>query len=485
MATSKTSTPAPSSSPTLGTFPLRRTTPHHTAPRGPAACQSSTSVLLNTEYMPLTTHSPCVSAEHQGYFIVFSILTALSYIATVLLERYLRHARYIPGSLRRRTTVLDILSLACAVAGSCGLVLLSIFNTFAHGGFHWSMTALFLAGTLLSVLLQTLVVYDLAHSHASWSGRFKILLWPATFKLTVLVVALIVAIAFGVLYLSCSGTKYFDNEEKCSSHIAGAAGCEWTIAFLLVPYLVSYAYDFYPAREDLGAAGFATTRRPAGISAAPSRTTVPLVEGFDPSQPSLPASLAGAGHPRTTYPLISEPYLSPVPSNVPSSITVVPLAVSEKDKESFSASSGKLASPASPAGSDMLLSPLSEQSDSTATRVFFPSAPPSGTSPASIGPMGDEGHGSGNAYGNGHSNGSAYGTTYGYGYTATVAPAHPAAAMQAVEAHDPQPSSWSNPVDPRSEGTRHRANASVTMPQPDLPHLPSRGLTQVPSEIWR
>lgn len=205
------------------------------------------------------------------------------------MERYLRHQRFIPGSLRMRTTIIDTLSVLSAIVGSIGLVLLSLFNTFQHGKFHWSMTATFLCGALFSVLLQTLVMYDLAHSHKNWHGAFKQLVWPATIKLIILILALCVSVAFGCLYLSCNGLKYFDNVPSCKQHIAEAAGCEWTIAFLLVPYLLSYCYDFWPAKYDLGIPGFATLKRPAGVIqfATPGHRSVATSPNPDMSQSVL------------------------------------------------------------------------------------------------------------------------------------------------------------------------------------------------------
>lgn len=50
----------------------------------------------------------------------------------VLLERHLRHQRRIPGSLRKRQTVLDILSLVFAIIGSLGLIILSVCDTFDY-----------------------------------------------------------------------------------------------------------------------------------------------------------------------------------------------------------------------------------------------------------------------------------------------------------------------------------------------------------------
>lgn len=154
------------------------------------------------------------------------------------------------------------------MAGSIGLIMLSIFNTFAHGTVHWSMTALFIVGALLSVLFQTIMLFDLSKSHDHVAAAAKQLLWPAIAKCCIFVLAIIVAIAFACLYMSCHGEKFFSKGQTCNTNISAAAGCEWTIAFLLVVYLLMYCYDFWPARKDsatVAAEGW-TTKEPVDSS---------------------------------------------------------------------------------------------------------------------------------------------------------------------------------------------------------------------------
>lgn len=128
--------------------------------------------------------------------------------------------------------------------------MLSIFNTFDHGSIHWSMTALFIVGALLSVLFQTIMLFDLSKSHDHVAKAAKQLLYPALVKCAIFALAIIIAIAFGSLYMTCRGEKFFLKGEKCNTIISAAAGCEWTIAFLLFVYLLCYVYDFWPARKN-------------------------------------------------------------------------------------------------------------------------------------------------------------------------------------------------------------------------------------------
>lgn len=69
-----------------------------------------------------------VGAQHTTWFIIFSVLTGVFFIATMATERYLRSTRRIPGSIKKRQTVYDIICVCFAVLGALFLGLLSGFN---------------------------------------------------------------------------------------------------------------------------------------------------------------------------------------------------------------------------------------------------------------------------------------------------------------------------------------------------------------------
>lgn len=69
-----------------------------------------------------------VGAEHKVLFVTGCALTFVTWSATLLTERWLRHIRRIPGSLHKRETRFDIVSVVFGVLGGLSLLLLSVFD---------------------------------------------------------------------------------------------------------------------------------------------------------------------------------------------------------------------------------------------------------------------------------------------------------------------------------------------------------------------
>lgn len=164
---------------------------------------------------------------------------------TVLIERHLRHKRRIPGSMHKRTTHYDIVSVVFAIIGALALIFLSIFDAFDYSRVHWSMTLLFIVFVALSVIFQVLEVFSLAKRHPETRGY---LFAAAVIKTVIVSLAIAIAIAFVVLYGICSGQAP-DGDAYCDRIVSAAAVCEWTVAFLLVFYLASYILDLLPAAK--------------------------------------------------------------------------------------------------------------------------------------------------------------------------------------------------------------------------------------------
>ncbi|KDN51337.1 hypothetical protein K437DRAFT_56073 [Tilletiaria anomala UBC 951] len=187
-----------------------------------------------------------IGAAHHAFFIGLSCTTAGLYILTVLIERQLRHSRRIPGSVRRRTTVFDVASVIFAIIGSLGLIFLSIFDAFDYSTVHWSMTVIFVFFVAVSVLFQLLQVFELAHGHPSGRG---VLLATAIIKAIILGFSIIVSIIFATLYGTCRG-KALPGDTRCNRITSVAAICEWTVAFLLFFFFLTYVADFaHPKQE--------------------------------------------------------------------------------------------------------------------------------------------------------------------------------------------------------------------------------------------
>ncbi len=185
-----------------------------------------------------------VGAAHHVPFIGLCCTTAGLYILTVLLERQLRHARRIPGSLIRRTTNYDITSVVFAIIGALGLVFLSIFDTVDYPTVHWTMTLVFIVFVALSTIFQVLEVFSLAHRHP---GRTPILWAAAVLKTIIVTLAIATAIAFAALYGTCGGDV---PNERCNRITSGAGALEWTVAFLLALFFLTYILDFIPAKRN-------------------------------------------------------------------------------------------------------------------------------------------------------------------------------------------------------------------------------------------
>lgn len=81
-----------------------------------------------------------VGAAHLTWFRIFSVLTAFFYICSAFAERYLRSSRRIPGSVKRRQTIYDIISVVLACLGAIFLIILANFNDRDYSTVHWSAT---------------------------------------------------------------------------------------------------------------------------------------------------------------------------------------------------------------------------------------------------------------------------------------------------------------------------------------------------------
>ncbi len=94
-----------------------------------------------------------VGASHlKPLFITGCVLTTVLLDASLAADRWLRHR----GRLAPNTTVMEKvlsgLTIACAVVGTAGLILLSVFDTARHPRLHDVFLALFIIGYVLSAV---------------------------------------------------------------------------------------------------------------------------------------------------------------------------------------------------------------------------------------------------------------------------------------------------------------------------------------------
>ncbi|KAN0066582.1 hypothetical protein ACQY0O_000676 [Thecaphora frezii] len=231
-----------------------------------------------------------VGATHQAFFIVFSSLTALGYVLTTLAERHLRHKRRIPGSVRSKQTIYDIISVVFSFIGAAGLVLLSCFNAFDFSTVHWSMTVVFVVFTALSVLFQVLQVFSLSHDYAG----LRVLKIMSIVKAILLAVAVAGAIGFIATYAVCRGDALPGNQ-RCDRIISAAAICEWSIAFILALFYLTYVVDLWPAHR----------RAQQGLSedgTMVENKQLAREHGTDVGRPQAPYAIDGVQNNDTHYP---------------------------------------------------------------------------------------------------------------------------------------------------------------------------------------
>ncbi|KDQ57226.1 hypothetical protein JAAARDRAFT_288911 [Jaapia argillacea MUCL 33604] len=161
-------------------------------------------------------------------FIVGCCITAVSFVATLAVERGLRHTGRLIPDMRRRARVFGILAIVGAFIGGIGLILLSIFDTKRHPSLHRLFLLIFMLGVALSAIFTILefrfISKDFQHLRA--------LKYAYIAKGLIATTLIILAIAFGAaLYSNRNGSQN-----------AGAV-LEWVIAFGFTTYLLTFWWD--------------------------------------------------------------------------------------------------------------------------------------------------------------------------------------------------------------------------------------------------
>ena len=167
-----------------------------------------------------------VGAAHRALFIPGTALTWIFYSASLFTERYLRHIRRIPGSMRKRETTWDIIACIFGFCGGLALMLLSILDAFNHSTAHWILTAVFVVCIVISAAFQTSEVMMLERDHVERRHLRR----NAIIKLVIVSVAIAGAVCFGGTY-GGSSSKYCPSGEAPTTHcnVIGsvAAAFEW------------------------------------------------------------------------------------------------------------------------------------------------------------------------------------------------------------------------------------------------------------------
>jgi len=158
-------------------------------------------------------------------FIAICSVTAVSFVLSLIIERWLRHNGRLHPNMRRREKVFSILAIVGSLIGGAGLILLSIFDTKRHMKAHRAFLLVFIVGVALSAIFTCLEFRWLNKAHAR-SRRLR-----ASYKAkgTIATILILLSFAFGgTLAKSVNNT---------------AAILEWIIGFGFTFYLLTFVFD--------------------------------------------------------------------------------------------------------------------------------------------------------------------------------------------------------------------------------------------------
>jgi TRAP-type C4-dicarboxylate transport system permease small subunit len=127
-------------------------------------------------------------------FITGAVITTIFLDLSFMSERWLRHyGRLAPNTSKVQST-LSAISIFFAIAGTCGLIFLSIFDTYHHHKVHDGCLFLFIAGYIISAIFLC-AEYQRLGIHYRQHRILRISFW---IKLMFIIVEFCLAISFAV-----------------------------------------------------------------------------------------------------------------------------------------------------------------------------------------------------------------------------------------------------------------------------------------------
>ncbi|KAL6716343.1 hypothetical protein ACLMJK_005909 [Lecanora helva] len=162
-------------------------------------------------------------------FITGCVVTTVFLDLSFASERWLRHTGRLAKNLGVAEKVLSGLSIVFAIAGTCGLILLSIFDTLHHPHLHDGFLLLFIAGYVISAIFIC-AEYQRLGVHFRQHRILRLSFWA---KLLFILIEVVFAIIFA--------TTSFDDKQNV------AAVFEWIIAFVFTFYVLTFFMDLLPA----------------------------------------------------------------------------------------------------------------------------------------------------------------------------------------------------------------------------------------------
>ena len=198
-------------------------------------------------------------------FITGGWITVVLLDLGFLAERWLRHNGRLAPNTSKTQKVLSFASIICAIAGACGLGLLTIFDTYHHDHLHDGLLLLFIAGYVISAIFIC-AEYQRLGIHYRNHCVLRMSFW---FKLAFIIIEVILAIVFAVT--------------TWGTHQNIAAGVEWTIAFIFTFYVLSFVLDLLPSVQT-------SKHVPQGVKEAEKRLEEGGHHQYDPEYPQSPES---------------------------------------------------------------------------------------------------------------------------------------------------------------------------------------------------
>lgn len=221
-------------------------------------------------------------------FITGCCVTTIFLDLSFLSERWLRHTGRLAKNLGVAEKVLSALSIVFAVAGTCGLILLSVFDTVHHPRLHDGFLLLFMGGYVISAIFICAEYQRLGIHHR----QFRILRLGFWIKLTFILVEFGLAIIFVV----------------CSYHGKRnvAAVFEWIISLVFTFYVLTFFIDLLPAFNDrqhiaTEQQDMAEYARTYGDGAGDETTATGTMRGYDNRTSAYSADGLGHGSDTATY----------------------------------------------------------------------------------------------------------------------------------------------------------------------------------------
>lgn len=161
-------------------------------------------------------------------FITGCVITTIFLDAGFLADRWLRHKGRLVPNTTIGEKILSGLTIAFAVVGTVGLIMLSIFDTASHNQLHNIFLGLFIGGYTISAIF---ICWEYQRLGRNRDHRvLRVSFW---IKLTFIILEILLCGAFGI----ANRVRQFD----------AAAVIEWVIAFVFSFFVFSFYVDLYPA----------------------------------------------------------------------------------------------------------------------------------------------------------------------------------------------------------------------------------------------